>query len=205
MSYADTQGHASFKRLARERRVDDSISSTAALLDVMEEAPAATEPVAEKLSTTTVPVRRVGLNDIQTLGPWLLPRLNDIWAGVPNATWASRFRSWTIMNDASFLRTENCVGLAIAEQSDMDGKIRVRERFMLARVLPTRLDDRTAHPSEVEMLAIYRTTLTWARAKGAIRFNVLSASDLLPGKFQKYLGLNFVKRDEFFVRLNTNA
>lgn len=196
-THAETHGYKNFRRLARERHIEEDAADLVADLDLESEK----APPSDKIGVSTVAVRRVGFNDIQDIGPWLLPALRNIWPNVSDAVWASKFRAWTNMNDASFLRSDNCVGLAIAQQSDMDGKIRVAERFMIARVEPVLTHTITIHPSDIEMIAIYRMMINWARAKQAVRVNVLEHSHILPSTFQKFLGWNFVKRDEFFIRL----
>ena len=209
---AESIGRSNFKRLVLEAK-------SRTRLDVLDEeigdskeqqngeaitAPPPTEVKskarAEKADAIIIPVRRVLPNDIPDIGPWLLPRLSSIWVNVSDAVWASKIRAWMMMNDAAFCRTDNVVGLAIAQRDDMDGLLRVRERFVLGRYLHERLEDNKLGPIERELLAIYRYFRDWSRSKNAIRINVLEHSDMLPGRFEQYTN-NVINKVETYIRL----
>ena len=187
---------SNYHRIAEAKRKE--IASPLLDLDVEDEEESAVEESPKP--HLTIPVRRVGYNDIVELGPWLLPRLRSIWATVPDATWASKIRSWIMMNDASFIRTDNVVGLSLAIRDDMDGLIRVYERFVLCNKTYKELerDDQLYN----EMLSIYRAMKDWARLKNARRFQVLEHSDLDAPRMKKFFGWNLVVRQSTYIRFS---
>lgn len=188
-----------FQRLAAKRKQELAfVGTNIDLLDVELPSPKPVEPSKER---HIYQVRRVRPQDVNEIGDWLIKRLSAIWPNVSLAGWASKTRAWMSMNDASFVRTDNVIGLAVAQRDDMDGLCRVYERFVVGRELSTRLPNDSLHQIDAEILSIYRTMRDWARSKDAIRFNVLIHSDLTESRFEKYLGWNLSKRNEYVVRL----
>lgn len=204
MSVIHSEGHTNFKRLAEARRRRD------ALLDVPLDDEAAESPIEDIASSiadepppllTFHPVRRVLPNDLPELSTWLLPRLETIWPANSSAVWSSKLRAFMMSNDAMFVRTENAVALAVAARGDMDGRLVIREKFVLCRDRQHRLPDNKLHPWEAEMVALYRHIRDWARSKDAVRLYVLECADIFYTTFDKYLGWNLTKRNECYFRL----
>ena len=186
-----------------ERKRQSAMAVALLDVDLAEEAPPIVEPTPpSKAPHLTIPVRRMAPTDLQDTAPWLLPRLRKIWTSVSDATWASKIRYWMMMNTASFVRTDNVVGLAFSIQDDIDLRVRVYERFVLAREQSTRLPGDELHPIDAEILSVYRTMRQWARLINAVRFEVLNRSDLRNDLITKYFNWNLVRHQTTYMRLS---
>lgn len=127
-------------------------------------------------------VSRFSLADLPEWGDWLVKRIRERWPGVGDAGWLSKLRGWEAMNEVLLLKCGGCIGMAVAVRDDMNGRLRVEERFTFARVRPRPPEERKKGdpntPAEDEMALIYHRMFDWARSQQADLFVLGTHSDM---------------------------
>lgn len=149
-------------------------------------------------------ISRFSLADLPECGDWLIKRIRERWRGLPDAAWLSKLRGWQNMNEALFIKGGGCVALAFAVRDDMNGALRIEERFTFARVRPKPPEERKKGdpntPAEDAMVALYRRMHEWAISQKADVFVLGTHSDLHRDRLMPLFGDLMVRERRVVVK-----